>query len=477
MINCKSFYRTILNALFVLLSSVLTTISMAAEDQPNIESSSLFGNEQVTDLIVILESDTARQKFLSNLKTLVKVTQENETHSFSLSTAFNIDGKSSNLLQSYYSFISEWGISDSAAGGFLVVAIVVILIFLGCCINNYLARKFNKKLISTRSKLGWSSDRFSRAFKGQKIAGYTVSLVFLGHAIAFTFGDTTVFPSQSQWLFEISGFVFSSLLVFLIVILAWEGINAAMEYGMNENSSLNSARVKTLIPVVRNLAFFVILLLSSLVILSELGIDIVPLLAGAGVLGIAIGFGAQTMVKDFLTGFVIVLEDLIQVGDVVGIGDRTGIVEKITLRKVQIRNLDGTVHTVPHSEISVVDNLTKEFSYYLLKVGVAYKEDTDNVIECLESIDSELRQDSRFGAKILAPIQILGVDEFADSAVIIKARTKTAPHEKWSVGREFNRRMKNLFDEKGIEIPFPHRTLYLANESSKLPDRIKNADA
>ena len=145
----------------------------------------------------------------------------------------------------------------------------------------------------------------------------------------------------------------------------------------------------------------------------------------------------------------------------VRIGDRIGLVELITLRKVQLRNLDGTVHTIPHSEISVVDNLTRDYGYYLTDIGVAYKEDVDEVCRILEDVDREMREDEEFSELILEPIEIFGLDEFADSALNIKVRLKTGPQSRWPVGREFNRRVKIAFDKAGIEIPFPHRTVFL----------------
>lgn len=166
------------------------------------------------------------------------------------------------------------------------------------------------------------------------------------------------------------------------------------------------------------------------------------------------------MVKDFITGFAILLEDLLQIGDVVTVGDRTGEVTHITMRKIELRAVDGIVHTVPFSEVTVVDNMTKHFSYYLLEIGVAYRENTDEVVACLHAIDEEMRESEDYGPLILAPLEVLGVDAFADSAVIIKARTKTQPHKRWRVGREFNRRIKQRFDREGIEIPFPHQTIY-----------------
>lgn len=134
------------------------------------------------------------------------------------------------------------------------------------------------------------------------------------------------------------------------------------------------------------------------------------------------------------------------------------------MRKIQLRSLDGTVHTVPFSEVAVVDNLTKEFSYYLLDVGVAYREDIDEVIQCLRQIDEDMRATEKFGKKIIAELEVLGVDKFADSAVIVRARTKTRAHDKWSVGREFNRRIKQEFDRRNIEIPFPHQTIYFGED-------------
>lgn len=453
-------------AIALLTIAVMTSTIIANGAEEDSQSSESLTEENISNLIVTLESETGRAEFLANLKSLIAAEEETADDAFTLSETLNIDEKSSSLLRKYYSFIAELGLSDSSASGIIVMLIVFTLVSLLCLINNYLAKKIDRNLSSTRQKLGFSRDRFRLVFKGQRIAGYAVSAILVINAAIYLFIDGSIYSNASQKGLELSGFVLVFLLICFIVVVAWEGINAAMEYGMNDKSTLDSTRVQTLMPVVRNLVFFAIVLLSSLVLLSELGIDIVPLLAGAGVLGIAVGFGAQTMVKDFLTGFIIVFEDLIQVGDVVGVGGRTGKVETITLRKIQIRNLDGTVHTVPHSEISVVDNLTKEYSYYLMKVGVGYSEDTDKVVTCLEEIDQGLREDSEYKDKILGPIEILGVDEFADSAVIIKVRAKTRPHDKWTVGREFNRRMKKAFDEQGIEIPFPHRTLYFGNEAT-----------
>ena len=225
-----------------------------------------------------------------------------------------------------------------------------------------------------------------------------------------------------------------------------------------------SARAKTLLTIARKSLLIVLIVLSSLMILSELGLDIAPLLAGAGVLGLAVGFGAQKLVQDVITGVFILIEDQISVGDVINVGDKGGVVEMVSIRTVRLRDFSGTVHTIPYSAISTVSNLTKEFSFYVFQVGVAYRESVDEVMAVLKEIGAEMQEDAEFGPLILEPLEVSGVDAFADSAVMIKARIKTRPIKQWAVGREFNRRMKNRFDELGIEIPFPHTTIYFGED-------------
>jgi small conductance mechanosensitive channel len=170
------------------------------------------------------------------------------------------------------------------------------------------------------------------------------------------------------------------------------------------------------------------------------------------------------MVKDFLTGFTIVIEDIIRVGDVASVSGCTGVVEKITIRKLQMRDFAGIVYTIPFSQITTIQNLTKDYSYYVMDVGVSYAQNTDEAVAVMKEVDAELRHDPDFSALILEPIEIVGVERFDDSAVIIRARIKTRPIKQWDVGREFNRRMKMAFDKKGIEIPFQQRVITIRNE-------------
>jgi len=227
-----------------------------------------------------------------------------------------------------------------------------------------------------------------------------------------------------------------------------------------------SGRARTLLPLLRNALRLVLGVIVVLVALSEIGVDIGPLLAAAGVVGLAVGFGAQTLVKDVITGIFILAEDSIAVGDVVEVGGHAGLVEGMTIRTIRLRDLAGSVHTVPFSEATTVKNLTKDFSYALMDIGVAYREDVDAVIATLKEISAGMQADEAFGPEILEPMEVLGLDSFGDSAVVIKARIKTRPVKQWMVMREFNRRMKRVFDEKGIEIPFPHQTIYFGEDKA-----------
>lgn len=253
------------------------------------------------------------------------------------------------------------------------------------------------------------------------------------------------------------------VVVFAVVFweLASNAIARYLEKSSSESSSQHSARVRTLLPLLRKALFVFLLIMVTMITLSELGVNIAPLLAGAGVVGLAVGFGAQKLVQDVITGIFMLVEDALSVGDVVNVAGIGGLVEDMSIRSIRLRDLSGNVHTVPFSSVDTVTNMTKVFSYYLLDISVAYRENTDDVAKVCQDIVEEMRREPAFAADILEPLEVLGLDQFAESAVIIKARIKTKPIKQWGVGREFNRRMKKRFDELGIEIPFPHRTIYL----------------
>jgi small conductance mechanosensitive channel len=259
--------------------------------------------------------------------------------------------------------------------------------------------------------------------------------------------------------------------ILVVTVALWELSASFVEGWLAETDSAGrprtrSARTRTLLTVARNALLVVLTLVATLMILAELGVNIGPLLAGAGVLGLAIGFGAQRLVQDIITGVFILLQDLMSVGDVVKLGDRAGLVEAISIRTVRLRDLSGTVHTIPFSAIDTVSNLTKDFSFHVFDIGVAYRENVDEVMEILQQVGAELREDPEVGPLILEDLEVFGVDAFGDSAVVIKGRIKTQPIKQWQVGRAFNRLVKLRFDAAGVEIPFPHRTLYFGEDKS-----------
>ncbi len=261
--------------------------------------------------------------------------------------------------------------------------------------------------------------------------------------------------------------------ILLILVLVFIGIkvssvvaNRMFSKRKRESDPEYMKRADTLAAVIAYLLTITVVIIGAIMVLGEFNVEVGPILAAAGIVGVAVGFGAQHLVRDVITGFFILLDDQIRVGDVVQIVDKGGLVEKITLRMTILRDLAGNVHYVRNGEISVVTNMTKEYSRYVFDIGVAYREDVDEVIEVVKQVDEELRADPAFGSDILEPIEILGLDQFGDSAIILKARTKTKPIKQWSVGREFNRRLKKRFDEKDIEIPFPHVTLYMGQDKS-----------
>ena len=222
-----------------------------------------------------------------------------------------------------------------------------------------------------------------------------------------------------------------------------------------------SQKARTLIPVARSTVKIGVTFVGGIVILDQMGINTTPILAGAGLVGLAVGFGAQTLVKDIINGLFILFQDSIRVGDWVMVAGRSGLVESIGLRKMEIRGLEGDLHVIPYSAIDTVTNFTKEYSRAVVDIGVAYREDVDQVMEVLKRIGEELRKDPEYGRYILEPMEIFGLQEFADSAVVIRVRFKTQPLKQWQIKREFQRRVKKIFDELQIEIPFPHVTLYM----------------
>lgn len=276
----------------------------------------------------------------------------------------------------------------------------------------------------------------------------------------------TILKTLGEWMMG-SGVRLLIILILTVIALKMANVLANRLFKVVLKAKLETEmqkRAETLRSMVRYVLSTTVLAIALIMVLGEFGVKIGPILAAAGIVGVAIGFGAQHLVQDVISGFFILIEDQIRVGDVIRTAGKAGLVERVNLRMTVLRDLSGSVHYIRNGRIDVVTNMTKEFSYYVFEIGVAYRENVDEVTAVIREVDEELRQDSDFKDLILEPIEVLGLDRFADSAVIIKARVKTAPIKQWTVGREFNRRLKQKFDERNIEIPFPHMTLYMGQD-------------
>jgi len=256
--------------------------------------------------------------------------------------------------------------------------------------------------------------------------------------------------------------------ILIILVLSWllmwmsrKLINTFKYYVTQRTLDAGSIkRAETLGQVFSNSAIIIILLITGMLILGEVGISIAPILAAAGVVGLAVGFGAQSLIKDYFTGFFLLIEDQIRHGEVVEVGGKKGLVEEVTLRHVRLRDFEGSVHFIPNSAITTVTNKSRDFSYAVIDLSVAYGENVDEVYEVMRRVGAELTSAPGFKEQIIEDLEIAGIDNLSDSAVIIRCRFKVYPLEQWGVRREFLYRIKKAFDAAGIEIPYPHLTLY-----------------
>lgn len=218
-------------------------------------------------------------------------------------------------------------------------------------------------------------------------------------------------------------------------------------------------RIETLARVFRYLVSVVLTLVGGMLILGEVGVSVAPILGAAGVVGLAVGFGAQSLVKDYFSGLFLLLENQMRHGDVVQIDNTGGVVEDMTLRYVQLRDYEGNVHFIANGSITRVTNRTRGFGCAVIEVGIGYAEDVDQAFTVMREVGAELRADPLWSARILAPLEVAGVERWDPSAVVLRCRFKTAPIEQWNVRREYLRRLKPAFEHAGIEIPFPQLTL------------------
>ncbi len=262
-----------------------------------------------------------------------------------------------------------------------------------------------------------------------------------------------------EWALESGVRIALIALVAYLVVRAGTVASRRFEQEMSQGTGIDvlerAKRAQTLGTVLQKTLSVSVTIVATLMIMRELRVDIMPVLTGAGIVGLAVGFGAQTLVRDVISGFFLILENQVRVGDVAKVNGQGGFVEAINLRTMVLRDYDGTVYVFPNGEIKTLANLTKDFAYYVLDVGIAYEQDPDGAMAVLREIGDGLRRDPQYGPLVLSDLEIAGVDAFAASQVTIKARIKTVPLRQWEVGRELRRRVQKAFTERGLTMPYP----------------------
>jgi small conductance mechanosensitive channel len=347
----------------------------------------------------------------------------------------------------------------------LATAVTIFALFLTLRLIDWAFRRLFA--ISERVKeqfpgLEEKTNRYIRMIR--KVLGYVVVVVSLG-VVAQIWGiPVSAFVASKAG----SLVILRAIAIFItigVVVVVVETCQFLTEYLLKEKKGkkkrVPTQKMKTLVPVINTAIKIAAGFIGGIVILDQLGVNTNPILAGAGIVGLAVGFGSQTLVKDLINGLFILFEETVRIGDYVELGKDGGMVEGVGLRTVKLRDVAGNVHVVPNSAIDTIKNYSKDFSRSVLDVGVAYREDVDEVMAILKEIGEEMRNDPVHGKDILEPMEVLGLNSFDDSALIIRARLTTKPLRQWALKREFNRRVKKVFDERGIEIPFPHRTIYM----------------
>lgn len=361
------------------------------------------------------------------------------------------------MLTRVFAGTAEWELMALAVMGTLVVA------WIGGRIARKLAETAIRALV--RDTLAPSSPLVRRPLRLVQVAAF---LLLFGVLLFPAFELVGLRPRTGVQLSTLASWFFASgLRVGLIVAIAYALVRTTtllvsrFEHELNLGTGLDALerakRARTLGAAINKVATAAIALIALLMILRELRVDIAPVLTGAGIAGLAVGFGAQTLVRDVISGFFLILEDQVRVGDVAAINGTGGLVEEINLRTIVLRDLEGTVHVFPNGSITTLANRSKDYSFYVIDLGISYRDDPDRIADVLREIAAEMQADPAFAAFILAPIEVLGVDAFGDWAVTLKARIKTVPLKQWEVGRELRRRIKKTFDARGIEMPFPER--------------------
>lgn len=445
--------------IIAVLAFFAVTPAHAADPAPatDAKSSVTVNSDDLKKLITTLESDTGRKDFIDNLKTLeqsqAKAAEDKpvEETIAPITKTLGVDTFTNRAIEKYQNFLTRNDLKSSTVGK---IVITVVILLVGGLITFVLRRGATKFLYWFDRAVAWLDLPATRMRTYARVLRAVVTVGLMGlmlYTLTLIWDfDSDKNPFETHWFRTGIGLAINVGFVLVMATMAWEAINALLQVTFKRVDGTNSARAKTILPIVRNILFLIFAVLFSLMLLSEIGINILPLLAGAGVIGVAIGFGAQTMVKDFLSGFTLILEDVMRVGDNVQINEFGGVIEKITLRKVQIRGGNGTVFTIPFSAISIIQNKTKDFSSYDFTFTAPFDVDIEKVFAALRAVGDDMKKDATFGPKILDAIDIWGVDGQDENGIIIKGRIRTVAGEQFGVQREFNRRKITAFEKAGL---------------------------
>lgn len=367
---------------------------------------------------------------------------------------------------------------DAREAGINLLLSVAVILIAGCAIW-LLRRLFDRWIARFVARApGETEDDQKRTPKAAGVTWALIRLSVLAAAVLLVMGVWGIDPWT--WLSGETGARLVRLALIVVLATALVEVTGFVITRLIEGFARRSgdrrraAQLRTLAPLLTGSAQGVLIVIGLLTFLSELGLKVGPILASAGVVGIAVGFGAQTLVKDFLTGLFLIAEDVVSVGDNVKIGDSSGAVETMTMRTIRLRDANGTLHIFPYSEAQVIHNHTKVFSSYVVEIPVSYDSDVDQALAILRKLGEEMQQDPAFAKMITRPFEVMGVDRLTENAVHLKARFTTEPRAQWKVGREFNRRLKNAFDAAGVVTPV--KTVTLQRPPSDGLDELRSFD-
>lgn len=437
----------------VLVISLFLMIAMAFAGLASAQTAAT--TDEVDSLVKVLEDDAARAKLISKIK---EASSESAQASPDIPVSLKLP---QGAWRRFAEHLREMSVGDYAQALGVSLAVLLLAWGLGRLLIGGVARG-----------VAWLSRHEERmpglAERAGRYRPFMNGFIHLAVAVAALLGVLASFDVDVlAWLDGAQGrdLIWKGVTIFLVLAAAlvlWELAGAALNGVLNrlDGQGRRHGRMKTLAPMLRMLVGIVLTVMTALIVLSELGVNIAPLLAGAGMVGLAVGLGAQKLVQDLIGSVSMLLEDTLAVGDVVKIGDHAGVIEKMTLMDIQLRDISGYLHVIPFSKIDAFVNMTVDYAYAVFDIGIAYSADADRVMKLLGELGLQMSEDEEFGQLIQEPLEMLGLDRFDDSAVILKARLKTEPGKQWAVMREFNRRMKKLFDEQGIEIPFPQMVVW-----------------